>query len=231
MEEQLKKAGLTGNEAKVYHELLKKGSLSAYKLARNISMDRTLSYTVLNHLIEKGLASYIIKDNKKYFEASPPENLLNSLKKQEAFIKDLIPNLKNIQQQTDHPQEINVYEGKDGLRTFLNIVLRHKEFSSFGATGGMFYQLYELPRLAKKLKDMDARLIGHPKYKNTDAFILKNVKYRYLNINAEATTSIFGDYISIHLLTQKPIVIVIKNKEIAESYRNYFNFLWKVAKP
>ena len=63
-EDKLREAGLTGNESKVYYELLKKGQLSANQLAKNIGMDRTLTYTVLNHLIEKGMVSYTIKSNK-----------------------------------------------------------------------------------------------------------------------------------------------------------------------
>ena len=68
IEEKLRKAGLTGNEAKVYLELLRKGALSANDLAKKISMDRTLTYTVLNHLIEKGLVNYVIKEKKKFFQ-------------------------------------------------------------------------------------------------------------------------------------------------------------------
>jgi len=69
-EDKLRKSGLTGNEAKVYFELLRKGSMSANDLSKKIGMDRTLTYTVLNHLIEKGLVNYVIKKNKKFFEFS-----------------------------------------------------------------------------------------------------------------------------------------------------------------
>ena len=34
-----------------------------------------------------------------------------------------------------------------------------------------------------------------------------------------AITSIFGDYVSIHLLIQKPLIILIKNKEISEKMK------------
>jgi hypothetical protein len=59
---------------------------------------------------------------------------------------------------------------------------------------------------------------------------LEYIKFKFLNIKSEATTSIFGDYVSIHILTQKPLVILIKNKEISESYRSHFEVLWKIAK-
>ena len=105
-EDKLRIAGLTGNEAKVYAQLLKKGSLSANELAKKIGIDRTLTYTVLNHLIERGLVNYVIKKNKKFFEAADPENLLNPIKEKEAFIKDLIPELRRIEKLKEVTQEI-----------------------------------------------------------------------------------------------------------------------------
>jgi len=231
-QEKLKKTGLTGNESKVYLELLKQGELSANELAKKIDMDRTLTYTVLNNLIKKGVISYVIKSNKKFFKAENPENLLNSLKEKEVFINDLIPQLKKIQQIKDIPYEINIYEGKEGLRTFLKLIIKHKTLCSFGATGRGYDLLYELQALSKNLKknDYSAKIITSPKYKNHKMMELEYIKFKFLDIKSEATTSIFGDYISIHILTQKPLVILIKNKEIAESYRSHFEVLWKIAK-
>ena len=94
--EKLQQAGLTGNEARVYLELLKKGELSANQIAKNIGMDRTLTYTVLNNLIEKGQVNYAIRENKKFFSCSIPDNLINSLKTKEFIILNLIKELKTI---------------------------------------------------------------------------------------------------------------------------------------
>ena len=62
IQEKLQQAGLTGNEAKVYLELLKKGELSASDVAKKISMDRTLTYTVLNHLKNNIHVYYSVRD-------------------------------------------------------------------------------------------------------------------------------------------------------------------------
>src|SRR3989344_2513674 len=230
-DDKLREAGLTGNESKVYYELLKKGQLSANQLAKNIGMDRTLTYTVLNHLIEKGMVSYTIKSNKKYFQASDSSNLLNPLKEKEFFIKNLIIQLKSIGKVKDNNYEVNIYEGKEGLRTFTRLFLKHKHIDSFGATGRAYDYLYESEALVKEInkKGFSARIITNPKYKMHRMVHIKSVETKYLNIKSESTTSIFGDYVSIHILTQKPFIILIKNKEISESYRNYFEVLWKSA--
>ncbi len=229
--EKLRKSGLTGNESKVYYELLKSGQISANQIAKNIGMDRTLTYTVLNHLIEKGMTSYIIQDNKKLFNASSPENLLNPIKEKEAYIENILPDLKLIKKQVETNQEISVYDGKEGTRAFSRLIMKHKKFDSFGATGRAYDLLVEAPRLAKELEKSSSklRLITHPKYKKHPMNI-KNCEIKFLNIQSEATTTIFGDYIAIHIIKDKPSIILIKNRHIAKSYKNHFEVLWKTAK-
>jgi len=232
IEEKLRKAGLTGNEAKVYLELLRKGALSANDLAKKISMDRTLTYTVLNHLIEKGLVNYVIKEKKKFFEAAEPENLLNPVTEKEIFIKDLVPELKALEKIKETVHEINVYEGKEGLRTLLRELMKNKNFCSFGATGRLWDLLYEAPALAKEaeMKGLTGRIIITSSYKKHPMTKIKALQIRYLDVKSEATTTILKDKIAIHLIKEKPVIIVIKNKEIAESYQNHFEILWKIAK-
>ncbi|MFH1972541.1 MAG: helix-turn-helix domain-containing protein [archaeon] len=229
--EKLRNAGLTGNESKIYLELLKKEELSANELAKSISMDRTLTYTVLNHLIDKGLVGHIIKGNKKIFNALDPENLLNPVREKTAYIKDIIPELKEIEKIVDTKQEINLYEGKEGIRAFGRLLMKHTQFFSFGATGRAYDVLYESPLLAKEMikRGCSGKLITSPKYVKHPMKI-KNFQMRFLDIKSEATTTIFGDYISIHLIKEKPLIIVIKNKFIAESYKSHFDVLWNVAK-
>jgi len=232
-EEKLVKSGLTGNEAKIYLELLKQGEMSANEIAKKIGMDRTLAYTVLNHLIEKGMISYVIKNSKKFFDAVNPENLLNPIKEKEVFIMDFVKQLQEIKREKDTPYEINIYEGKEGLRALLNLATRHKDLISFGATGRAYEAFYDTPIRIKKLekRNFSIRLISSPEHKRRIELNSKSISVRYLDIKSQATTSIFGDYVSIHILTGKPLIILIKNKEIAESYRNHFEKLWEIAKP
>lgn len=228
LNEKLQQAGLTGNESKVYLELHKHGELSANQIAKNIGMDRTLTYTVLNHLIEKGQINYVVKKNKKMFSSSSPENLLNPIKSKEAVILDLIKQLNEIKTEKQEPVDINVYEGKEGFRTFMNTAIKEKEILSFGGTGRAYELLYEMPLIGKQMEKAGSHLkvILDKKYADHDFVKHKNVHVKLTDVKSESTTTIFGDYIAIHLIKDKPIVILIRNKDIAESYKNYFNFMW-----
>lgn len=233
IEEKLKQAGLAGNESKVYLELLKRGSINGSKLAKKTGLDRALTYQVLNNLIEKGLINYVIKDNKRYFEAAPPENLLRPIKEQEDIINSLIPELKSFEKLKDQEQNVNVYEGKQGLKTFFEDLIKSKEICTFGATGKSYDVLkFEAPHIAKKAQQfgMEGRMITGREFKNHEMTKMSNIQVKYLEeINSPATTTIYADKIAIHILTDKPIVIIIKNKDIAKSYRSYFEMLWKIA--
>ncbi len=232
LKEKLTQAGLAGNEAKTYLELLKSKELTANELSKRVSMDRTLTYSVLNHLIERGLISYIIKQNKKFFKAEKPENLLNKLKEKEIFVKDLISELNKIQKETTIPYEIKIFEGKEGLRNLINLILKYKKVDSFGGTGRAYNLLYEIQANLKKpnKKVILGRIIFPKKFKEHEITKYPQIQSRYLELESEATTTIFGDYVSIHLAKEKPLIILIKNKNIAESYRNHFEILWKIAK-
>jgi hypothetical protein len=78
---------------------------------------------------------------------------------------------------------------------------------------------------------MKGRMITTKKFKKHEMTKIPYLKVKYLEeTESPATTSIYDDTVAIHVLTDKPIVIIIKNREIAESYKNYFEFLWKKTK-
>lgn len=232
IKEKLRIAGLTGNESKVYLELVKSESISANQIAKNLGIDRTLTYTVLNHLIDKGLVNYVIKDNRKVFSCADLSNLLNPVKSQETIIKELIGDLGKIEKKVNQESRIEIYEGREGLMALMKLMMKSKEILSFGATGRAYDYIYESPSLAKEWirAKHSARIIANSKYQGHKMKDIKTIEFRYLEVRSDTTTSIFGDYISIHISIEKPLIILIKNKHIAESYRNNFEILWKAAK-
>ena len=60
----LLKIGLTGNESKIYMILLEMGEAIASDLAKKTDISRPHVYDSINRLMEKGLCSYVIKNNK-----------------------------------------------------------------------------------------------------------------------------------------------------------------------
>ena len=63
--QELKQAGLTDNESKVYLALIDLGPSLAGQIARKTGMHRRTVYDTIEMLIQKGLIGYIKKNNRK----------------------------------------------------------------------------------------------------------------------------------------------------------------------
>ncbi len=66
------RVGMSKNETKVYLALIALGSATAGSLIKKADIPRSKIYIVMDKLIEKGLASFMLKGRVKYFQASPP---------------------------------------------------------------------------------------------------------------------------------------------------------------
>jgi len=235
LSEKLKGAGLKGKESVVYLSLIKNGPIGGGDLARLLNMDRTHTYNLLRNLINKGLASHIIKNKKTLFQTTPSKNLLNKIQKQERIIKSIIPKLESLEKSKPQISTVKILEGKAGIRTMARILLesKTKEILVYGGTGRSFKILeYEMPHIAKKtsLLKMKGRIITSKKLKGELFTKLPNFKMRYIKELTSTSIMIFGDYISINILEDKPTVILIESKSVSRSHRKYFDYLWKQAK-
>ena len=83
----MKELGLNKSESNVYLKLLETGSCKAGRLAKETGFNRTTVYKALEKLIEKGLVGFVVKENRRYFQASDPRNLLNNIEKEEEKLK------------------------------------------------------------------------------------------------------------------------------------------------
>jgi hypothetical protein len=58
----------------------------------------------------------------------------------------------------------------------------------------------------------------------------KLVETKYLLNLTPAAINIYGNITIIALLTNQPITFLIRSNEVAESFKQYFNELWKSAR-
>ena len=79
----LEKLGLTRGEIKVYLALNKIGESTIGPIGKESRVSKSKMYDILDKLIEKGLAGYIIKQGTKYFVANDPHMILGYISKKE----------------------------------------------------------------------------------------------------------------------------------------------------
>ncbi|MCK4522146.1 MAG: hypothetical protein KAU20_06230 [Nanoarchaeota archaeon] len=228
----LEQAGLTKTEAKIYLSLLELGSSLAGEITKKSGIHRRSVYDAIERLIEKGLISYIKTNNRKYFEAVKPERLLDILKEKQENIKSLIPELKLKYKFSKEKQETTFWRGKQALKSiFDDQINEKKEILVFGASSNAdrivkyYFPKYDNLRVKNKIR---IKAIFNEKIKKK--IPLAEIRYLPEEFRSHSATNIYSDKVAIILWTQEPFAILIKNREIADSYRNYFKLMWNIAK-
>jgi sugar-specific transcriptional regulator TrmB len=243
--EVLLKLGFSRREVEAYFVLVNSEEATASEISNKTNESRTNTYDTLNSLIKKGIVSFIVKNNTKYFIAASPKKLLDwiELKKsellvQQALVEKLVPEISRIRKVNEKKVAVEVFEGVEGVRTVLRETLEScknsdRNFLVFGAIADklrewdpIFHKKYYKERLAAKIR---TRYIS---IKGTKLPSAPLSEYRYLpkEFKSFAATSIHGDEVSFWLVTNPPVVILIKDKNFADTYRSNFEVLWKMAR-
>ena len=153
------------------------------------------------------------------------------MKEKENLILPLIVGLKERYSKTKEKEETNFYKGKEGLKTVFEDQLNSKEVLILGASAKaydvlqFYFHWYDKKRKEKKIK---ARIIAEDR--KIKRIPLSEIRYLPEKYASPVAVNIYGEKTAIILWAKEPIAIVIKQKEISEGYRNYFELLWKMAK-
>lgn len=238
-EDTLREFGLTEKEIKVYLALLSLGTALVQDIAKKAGTYRTYTYEVLKSLMEKGLVSYVIKSGKQYFEVAEPEKLLNILKEKEKKIEQILPELKEIYKTAVEKPKIEVYEGKAGLKTILDDLIRIKqEILVYCSTRKQlqllrFYFPNYIKRRVKekiKIKVITEKSKESLEIHKKDKEELREMKFLPEGFEFPTSTNIYGNKVAILSLEKEPVGVIIDNEDIAKTQRIVFNLLWRIAK-
>jgi HTH-type transcriptional regulator, sugar sensing transcriptional regulator len=246
----LRNIGLTDGEVRVYDALLSLGETTRTKLAKKSGVSPSKIYDVTNRLIEKGIISSIKKHGVLHFIPANPKRLHDFVEKKQADIQSeiklvdsLIPNLLMKYNKTNEETDVEVFYGWEGMKTVYtdisNTLTKEDINYVFGASMGkdwkqadlFFSQYYAKVRKAGYsihiIFNEDVR--GHTA--RTTEYSKTPHKTRYLFSETFTELSVYKDTVLIVMLLKKPVVIRVKNKEAAESFKEFFKSMWKRAKP
>lgn len=230
----LKDIGLSEGEIKVYLALLKLGSVPASKIKEETKLHRTTIYDFVEKLLNKGLINYVVKNNIKYYKATHPNKLLEFIKEKEENVKGILPALTKLAEFKKEEIKVEVYKGVEGFKTVLNDLLRiGEDMVAFGVDEVKFKERF--PLLMKQyFKKEEDRGINERLLTSEDTeFIFKKKTTNYRFVPKEffnpTPTIVYGNKIAI-IIWEPLTIILIENPELADSYKKYFEMLWKIAK-
>jgi len=228
----LEKLNFTVNESKAYLALLNLGPSMAGKIAKETSLDRTSVYNALQSLLKNSIVSYAIEANRKVFKAENPKKIFDYYKEKEELSKEIIKKLKPFYEEKKEESDVTLYQNFKGLKTVFQDILdscdeteEYLVISSEGQFGELmpyYAPHFRKHKLEKKIKTK--MLIRKGRDKKTKS---KYSKYRVLpsKVISPATINIYDGKVAIMIWDKKPEAILIKNKKICESFKNYFDFM------
>ena len=164
---------------------------------------------------------------------------------QRAVAELLVPKIYAEMGAESAANEIRVYKGVHAVQVFFTKMFKQmshgSNFDILGAGGeafmskigrpGLYLERYDRTRIEKKISQ---RMLMYENQRDTDpAYTVRRyVETKYLpeHFRQPTATHVWPDRVSMLFFDDEPQVIEIKSAKMAESFRNYFEMLWKVSR-
>jgi HTH-type transcriptional regulator, sugar sensing transcriptional regulator len=235
----LRELGMTRNEVEIYLTLLNNGELSVNEVGMKSGLHRQVCYDALDRLLEKGFVSFITKNNKKFFKPVHPDRILDYLDHKKDDVTAILPKLTDMFKADREETEVEIIKGKNVLRTIYTDIMRvllekGGDLCAMGVQDSKALEFDEmaLKQYIRKLKKSERkeRLIAKESCKVF--FEGGQSEYRLIpdKLFNPNPTHIYGNRIAIVVWGTPTYGIIIKNKQVADANRKYFEILWKNGK-
>ncbi len=251
MEEEhlLEGLGLTKGEIKVYFALLEIGSSTTGEIIKKAKVSRSKVYEMLDRLIDRGLVSFVIRENTKYFEAADPDHILHYVRRERSLLEEkekelrkILPALKQKRKFAKTPQTSTVYEGSKGIKTIYSEVLyllkKGEEYYAIAAESDvvkdkLFMTFIGNFHRRREERGIKVKLLASKKIKSiVSKMFSKNkfMKIKYFEQNIPSALLIYGGNVATYVWGKRPSGVVIKSETIAKRYRVFFQEVWRASK-
>jgi sugar-specific transcriptional regulator TrmB len=238
--------GLSPNEAKIYESLVKIGESGISNIAVAAKIHRRNTYDAIKRLIDKGLVFEIFSSGENFYNAVDPDKLKELLGERQTELEKILPELKKKFGKRLAPEEAYIYRGHEGLKNVWHDIIRvNQEVFTLGAKAQWLDPKLEAARIAffssMKKQKIKHFLLFDQEIKNQVPGFEKLLdfpkQFRFLpkGYSTNSVINIFGDYvvtytgIAIGKINDNAVLFVIRSKDLAESYRKWFWYMWGMS--
>jgi HTH-type transcriptional regulator, sugar sensing transcriptional regulator len=243
--ETLVQLGLNNSEINVYFALLKMDTSSVGPIIKKAKVADSKIYRILDSLKEKGLVSYILKNNVKHYQANDPKNILKIINNKEEkltrlkedLIKRIIPEIEAKRKENENRKEAFIYESFKGLKSAFNLILDSLEKGEEYLVFSLGEELME--KRVKNLllqfhklrvnKGINGRIILSKKFQDIykKEYSSKKMESKFTDDSLPIGTFIFKDHVMQIIWDDEPIVFITRSKKNYQYYKNFFEDVWK----
>lgn len=235
--EKLTRIGLSTLESKVYLGLLARQKTTAGALAKHLGLKRSTTYTILESLIQKGLARLTKVEHVKHFQAENPSRIQAWIdeQKEELQSREMLLNevQGELQKLSDHQltaPEISIYEGKQGVKSLLMDNLDDAPAKVL-VIGGYMEDQDLIPEYTKRRSSLQipAEVVVPDSPYARESQKMDPKEHRQTHIIPQrfpASFHIYEDSISIFTFNgEDPVGVHIKNNDICKSMKMIFEMI------
>ncbi len=236
----LGKMGLKENEAKVYLSVLKLGQTGTSAIVRETGLHGQVIYRAVDELIGSGLLRKVLINNRSQFIAEDPSIFLQRVDETKACLEVALPNFEQLQT-SPIVDQLSFTQGADN---FIKAELNHLKILPIGSE----------VLVISALEDAYWNILGSHMNEHEYLRRSRKISIRYLSVQSRAeelkkldsplfsyrllpnefigivNIGIFDDSFGLYIYTESPTILTINNKQLVESYRSFFESLWKMGK-
>lgn len=245
IEKELANIGLSEKAVRVYLASLELGPSPVQVISKKAAVNRPTAYVMIDALTEKGLMSSFEKGKKRFFKAENPEQLLKiiseerrNLETKETSVKKILPELQKLISYASDRPGVSFYEGIEGVIALRADVLRsgEKELLEIVPLDDVRKYISEEATPDDLRHDIKRNLKVRSIYTTTKGSVLKhshqNVESRYMapsKLKLGCEVVIYGEKTGLLTFSGKPIGVLIQSKEVADTMKSLFSFVWSEA--
>ncbi|NTW15661.1 MAG: hypothetical protein HGA38_04845 [Candidatus Moranbacteria bacterium] len=234
---QLKRLGLSENEARIYLSALELGEASVARISQKARMKRTTVYGLMDSLRERGLIKTVRNGNKTLYRAEDPRKLEEMTAESARIAQSILPSLLAIANFIDRKPKVLYFEGMEGIKDLYRETLKYPgsrihawlSEGSFQAEGDWFDDAYRPKR--KELRIFTQAILPETpvtkKYHRGDQpdFHLTRLDPSG-TLKLESDILIFGTH-SIAILSWEEMTgVLIESRKIHDTLRSIFSVHW-----
>ncbi len=228
----LKRVGMNDNEIKIYLFLLRNGTATAPQISKATGVDKATVYRGADNLLKLGFVSEVIIDKVKRLSPASPFKLLDKAKELQEELKEIIPDLQKLTTLKSASAQVELYQGNEGVKTVMQDIL--KEGKPYFIRGHAETFFDEVPLYCDiwisriEMKGVKGKILC-PKEESFKTAKTEELRDLPEDLISLISTWVYGDKTAQFIMTKPVYVVLIKNKEVAESNRKLFEYIWKLV--
>jgi HTH-type transcriptional regulator, sugar sensing transcriptional regulator len=230
----LSQLGLDEKQAKIYLAVLELGGSTVLPISKKSKVKRTYCYDILSSLVEKGLVSFIIKNNRRRYFAEDPKKIGDDLKNKLHSFETVLPELESLHNINPNKPRVRFYEGLAGIMSVYELALGTDHLDAISSPtvidkylGESYLKSYS-QRLMKPKFTIRELITDKPGYYH-QFYVKPQHQYRFLPQGLRLKTDMFilDNKLALISYGENLHAVVIEDSSIVDTHKALFEIIWQ----